>query len=75
MNEETRSYESILADNRQLLDSNEVLQLRVGQMRATIAEYQRADAVAAAMAKNNDVLRGTETRTYQTLGEDGEVRS
>lgn len=56
-NKETRSYESILADNKRLHDSYEILQLQVAQMRQTIADYERAQAVAEAMAANNDMLR------------------
>ncbi|KKK64971.1 hypothetical protein LCGC14_2978850 [marine sediment metagenome] len=75
MNDETRSYESILADNKDLIDSNVILQLKVAKMRITIADYERAHAVAAAMAKNNDVLNSVDdrTRTYQVQGDAVEV--
>lgn len=55
-NEETRSWEQLAADNKQLRKNNEVLQLKLGQAQSTIADYERAAKVAEAMAVNNDVL-------------------
>jgi len=61
-NEETRNWTQLAAENKELHE-------QLDQARITIADYQRADGVAAAMAANNDVLRSVETRTYQTQGE------
>lgn len=38
---------------------NIMLQTKVAQMRITIADYERAHAVAEAMAQNNDVMDTT----------------
>ena len=63
-NEETRSWTQLAAENKELRDSNEILQLKVAQMRQTIADYERAQAVAEAMAANNDVLRSVDDSRY-----------
>lgn len=73
MSEETRSYNELEQELRHAVADNAMLRTNIAQMRITIADYERADAVAEAMAKNNDVLRSVETRTYQTRGEDVEV--
>ena len=59
-NEETRNWNELAAENKELRDSNEILQLKVAQMRQTIADYERAHAVAEAMAANNDKLGSTD---------------
>ncbi len=56
-NEETRSYTEIEQELRRALAANTMLQTQVAQMRQTIAGYERADAVAQAIAANNDKLR------------------
>ena len=60
-NEETRSFETrnwneLAAECFRLKNSNTMLREQLAQARATIADYERADAVAEAMAANNDVL-------------------
>ena len=58
MNQETRSWEELAAENKDLHE-------QLDQARITIAGYQQAHAVAEAMDKNNDVLRSVESSTYQ----------
>lgn len=72
-NEEIRSYTEIEQELRRALADNTMLRTQVAQMRQTIAEYERADAVAEAMAANNDVLRSLESSTYQVQGKVVEV--
>ena len=69
-NEETRSYTEIEQELRRSLADNTMLRTQVAQMRQTIADYERADAVAEAMAKNNDVLGSVESSTYQVQGKE-----
>ena len=69
MNEETRSYTEIGQENRQLHADNTMLRTQIAQMRIRLNDYERAHAVAEAMATNNDVPRSVETRTYQTQGQ------
>ena len=56
MNEETRICTEIETANRRLVADNAMLRTQVAQMRQTIADYERAHAVAEAMAKNNELL-------------------
>jgi len=58
-NQETRSYNEILEENKQL--------------KKTIADYERAYAVAEALVKNNDVLSSTESKTYQVRSDEVDV--
>ncbi len=67
-NNETRSYTEIEQELRRALADNTMLRTQIAQMRQTIAGYERAGAVAEAMAKNNDVLGSVESSTYQVQG-------
>ena len=69
-NEETRSYTEIEQELRRSLADNTMLRTQVAQMRQAIADYERAGAVAEAMAKNNDVLGSVESSTYQVQGKE-----
>lgn len=55
-NEETRSYTELEKELRRSLADNTMLRTQVAQMRQTIADYERADAVAEALVANNDKL-------------------
>ncbi|KKM78550.1 hypothetical protein LCGC14_1358930 [marine sediment metagenome] len=69
-NEETRNYTEIEKELRRALADNTMLRTQIAQMRQTIADYERADAVVQAMAKNNDVLGSVESSTYQVQSEE-----
>lgn len=64
-NEETRSYNELATAIRRLEADNHMLRTQVAQMRQTIAQNQRADAVAEAIEQNNDVLRSVEPGSYK----------
>lgn len=59
-NEETRSYNELEIAIRRLEADNHMLRTQLAQARATIADYERAHAVAEAMAANNDKLGSTD---------------
>ena len=67
-NDETGSYNELEQALRRALADNHMLRTQVAQMRQTIADYERADAVAAAIAVNNDVLNSVDdrARVYRT---------